>query len=100
MQIVIDATSGTYQNMLTTAPFVAIGKMYSCSVENDKGMSNTANLSGNCCNCSKSVIYCCTESFILCKWRVQKLHFQICNHFELAPIIISYVANIEFCTEP
>ena len=31
---------------------------------------------------------------------VQKLHFQSCNHFELTPIIISYVTNTEFCTEP
>ena len=51
-QIVTDTTSGTYQNM---APFVAIGNTYSCSVENSKGISDTANVSGNCCNCSKLV---------------------------------------------
>lgn len=74
-QIVTDTMSGTYQNMLTIAPFVTIGKMYGCSVGNDKGASNTANVSGNCCNCSKSVIYCCTESFSLCKWRGTEIAF-------------------------
>ena len=43
-QIVTDTISGTYQNMLTIAPLVAIGNTYSCSVENSKGISSTANV--------------------------------------------------------
>ena len=44
-QIVTDTTSGTYKNVLTIALSVAIGSTYSCSVENTRGSSNTANIS-------------------------------------------------------